>query len=139
MSDFVANIFELWGWAYLGPFSQYMYRADAYISIFLWLALLPAAVFFVYYILWDNIRFSKRWIWATLNLVVTLIIGSIAYSIADNEIYDFLNSNHITNSKILDSDYIWFALICMGWTIIWSFVLSFIMKFFSVKARHIPF
>ena len=28
MADFVANFFELWGGAYLGPFSQYMYKAD---------------------------------------------------------------------------------------------------------------
>lgn len=26
MADIVANFFELWGWAYLGPFSQYMYK-----------------------------------------------------------------------------------------------------------------
>ena len=30
MADFVANFLELWGVAYLGPFSQYMYKADLY-------------------------------------------------------------------------------------------------------------
>ena len=62
MADFVANFFELWGIAYLGPFSQYMYKADLYFVPFLWLLFLPLIVLFVYYKLWDNIRLAKTWI-----------------------------------------------------------------------------
>ena len=48
MADIVANFFELWGWAYLGSFSQYMYKADLYFETFLWLILFPLAILFIY-------------------------------------------------------------------------------------------
>lgn len=139
MADIVANFFELWGWAYLGSFSQYMYKADLYFETFLWLILFPLAILFIYYILWDNIRFAKTWIWLLVVLVISLIIGAIGFNSADSGLYDYLNSHHITNSKIEDVDYIYYTFICFGWTFIWSCILSFILKFFAVKGRYIPF
>lgn len=139
MNDFVANIFELWGGAYLGPFSQYMYRADLYIGIFLWLLLLPAITLFIYYKLWDNIRFSKLWIWCILVLVLSLAVGAIGYFNADAGIYDYLHDHQIKDSNIQDTDYLYFSLVCFGWAMIWSFLCSCLFKLISVKARHIPF
>jgi hypothetical protein len=137
--DFLANFFELWGCGYLGPFSQYMYKADLYLEIFLWLLLLPLVALAVYYVFWDNIRFAKNWIWALLVLVLSLIVGTIGFCNADAGIYDYLNSHHITNSQIEDVDYIYFSLICFCWTLVWSFLLSLILKYKSVKGRYIPF
>lgn len=105
MADFVANFFELWGGAYLGPFSQYMYKADLYFVPFLWLLFLPLIVLFVYYKLWDNIRLAKTWIWFVVILVVSLVVAAIGFSNADNGLYDYLNAHHVTNSKIEDVDY----------------------------------
>ncbi len=139
MADIVANFFELWGWAYLGPFSQYMYKADLYLVPFLWLLLLPLAVLFIYYKLWDNIRFAKTWIWLLILVVVSIIIAAIGFVGADEGLYDYQNAHHITNSKIEDVDYIYFSIICFGWSLVWSFILSMILKFFSIKGRYIPF
>lgn len=139
MADIIANLFELGGWAYLGPFSQYMYKADLYMVPFLWLVLLPIVVLGVYYKLWDNIRLAKTWIWLVIVLVVSLVIAAIGFSNADEGLYDYLNAHHITNSKIEDADYIYFSVICFCWSFVWSFVLSLILKFFSVKGRYIPF
>lgn len=139
MADFVANFLELWGAAYLGPFSQYMYKADLYLIPFLWVVLLPLAVLFVYYKLWDNIRLAKTWIWFVVVLVVSLIVAAIGFSSADNGLYDYLNAHHVTNSKIEDVDYIYFSMICLLWSFVWSFFLSMILKYFSVKSRYIPF
>lgn len=139
MSDFVANIFELWGGAYLGPFSQYMYRADLYIGIFLWLLLLPAIALLIYYVLWDNIRLSKLWIWGLIVLVLSLAVGTIGYLNADAGIYDYLHAHQIKDSKIEDSDYLYFSLVCFGWALLWSIFCSCIYKLFSTKTRHIPF
>lgn len=139
MADFVANFFELWGVAYFGPFSQYMYKADLYFVPFLWLLFLPLIVLFVYYKLWDNIRLAKTWIWFMVILVVSLVVAAIGFSNADNGLYDYLNAHHVTNCKIEDVDYIYFSLICFGWSIVWSFILSLILKYFSVKGRYIPF
>lgn len=139
MADIVANFFELWGMAYLGPFSQYMYKADLYLVPFLWLLILPMVVLFVYYKLWDNIRLAKTWIWLVIVLVVSLVVAAIGFSCADEGLYDYLNGHHITNSKIDDVDYIYFAIICFLWSLVWSCILSMILKFFSVKGRYIPF
>lgn len=139
MNDFVANIFELWGGAYLGPFSQYMYRADLYIGIFLWLLLLPAIALLVYYKLWDNIRLSKLWIWCILVLLLSMAVGAIGYFNADAGIYDYLHDHQITDSRIQDSDYLYFSLVCFGWAMIWSILCSCLFKLISVKTRHIPF
>lgn len=139
MADFFANIFELWGWAYLGPFSQYMYKADLYMIPFLWLMLLPIVVLFIYYVLWDNIRLAKTWIWCIILLALAFVIAGIGFNTADEGLYDYLNAHHITNSRIEDADYIYFAIICFCWSIFWSVVVSLILKFFSVKGRYIPF
>ncbi len=116
-----------------------MYKADLYFVPFLWLLFLPLIVLFVYYKLWDNIRLAKTWIWFVVILVVSLVVAAIGFSNADNGLYDYLNAHHVTNSKIEDVDYIYFSLICFGWSIVWSFILSLILKYFSVKGRYIPF
>jgi len=139
MSDFVANFFELGGFTFLGPFSQYMYKADLYLEAFLWIWLLPLLVLFVYYIIWDNIKWAKTGIWAILVTVLSLIVAVVCYSNASAGIYDYLNAHNVTNSKIEDIDYIYFALICFVWTWLLSFVMSLVMKYFSVKGRCVPF
>lgn len=136
--DFLADFFELRGLAYLGPFSQYMYKADLYIEPFLWLLGLPLFFLLVYYIWWDNIRMAKTWIWLVIVLVLSLVVAAIGFDVADEGLYDYLNAHHVTNSKIDDASYIWFAVICFGWTFVWSFLLSMILKYFSVKGRYIP-
>lgn len=139
MMDFIANFFELWGGAYLGPFSQCMYKANLYLVPFLWLVLLPFFVLLVYYKIWDNIRLAKTWIWAVIVLGVSLLVAGVGFNVADEGLYDYLNKHHITNSKIEDVDYILFAIICFVWTFVLSFILSMILKTFSVKGRCIPF
>lgn len=131
MADIIADFFEIWGWAYFGPFSQYMYKADLYIEPFLWLLLLPLAMLFIYYIVWDNIQFAKNWIWFTIITILSLIVAAIGWSIAETGLYDYLNAHNVTNAKIDDVDYIYFSIICFGWSMIWSFILSLIFKFFS--------
>lgn len=49
MSDIIANFFELGGLTYLGPFSQYMYKANLYLTPFLSLLLIPIVVLYIYY------------------------------------------------------------------------------------------
>ena len=139
MAQIIADFFEIWGWAYLGPFSQYMYKADLYFETFLWLLIFPPIILFIYYVTWDNIRLAKNWIWFVIILSLSLIIGGIGFSSADAGIYDYLNQHHITNSKIEDVDYIYYSVICFSWTLFYSFILSLILKFFSVKGRYIPF
>lgn len=139
MSDIAAEFFELWGAAYLGQFSQYMYKADLYLQPLLYLLVVPVVVLLVYYVLWDNIRFAKTWVWTVVLLVVSAVVAMLGYNIADAGIYDYLTQHHIVNTTIADSDYTCFALICFAWTFVYSFIISLVMKNFSVKGRYVPF
>lgn len=121
--DTIAYIFELGGWAYLGPFSQYMYKANLYLTPFLSLLLIPIVVLLIYYKIWDNISFAKTKIWLAVVLVSSLVIGAIGFNCADSGLYDYLNAHHITNSKIMDEDYITFSFICFGLSMVWFFFL----------------
>ncbi len=137
--DTIAYIFELGGLAYLGPFSQYMYKANLYLTPFLSLLLIPIGVLLVYYKLWDNISFAKPKYWLLMTLFFSVVIGVIGFTNADNGLYDYLNAHHITNSKIMDEDYIIFFFICFGLSMVWFFILSLIFKKMSVKSRYVPF
>lgn len=139
MADVVANFFELGGLTFLGPFSQYMYKANLYLEAFLWIWLLPLLVLFIYYIIWDNIKWAKTGIWAILVTLLSLIVAVVCYCNANAGIYDYLNAHNVTKSKIEDIDYIYFAIICFVWTWVVSFAVSLVLKFFSVKGRCVPF
>ncbi len=139
MGDIAANFFELWGAAYMGQFSQYMYKAELYEGPFLWLVALPLAALFVYYRLWDNVRFAKTWVWATLVAALSAIVALIGYSTAYNGLYDYMSDAHVPGNLIDDADYMYFAAICFAWTAAYSVVLSLVMKSISVKCRYVPF
>lgn len=139
MKDFIANIFEFWGVLYFGDFSKYMYKADLYGEVALWVVIIPLVVFFIYYKPLDHIRLAKTSIWAVLLVVVSLITAFIAWNIADSGIADFLRQHKIKKHNIIPIDYFWFSFIVFIYTAIISFVFSVIFKFGASKARRIPF
>ena len=139
MKNFIANIFELWGYSYFGDFSKYMYKADLYGEVALWVILLPLIVFFIYYKPLDHIRLAKTGIWATILVVVSLITALIAWNIADSGIGDYLFQHKIQNHNIIPVDYFWFSFIVFIYTAILSFLFSIVFKFGASRARYIPF
>ena len=94
MKDFIANVFELWGGCYFGDFSKYMYKADLYGEVALWIVLIPLVVFFIYYKPLDHIKLAKPSIWVAILIVVSLIVAFIGYNIASSGIEDYLMSLH---------------------------------------------
>ncbi len=139
MKNLIANIFELWGSCYFGNFSKYMYKADLYGEVALWVILIPLVVFFVYYKALDHIRLAKTSIWAIILVVVSLLTALIAWNIADAGIGDYLVQHKIKNHNIIPVDYFWFSFIVFIYTAIISFVFSIIFKFGASRARRIPF
>ncbi len=139
MKDLIANIFEMWGYSYFGDFSKYMYKADLYGEVALWVVLVPLIVFFIYYKPLDHIRLAKTGIWATILVVVSLITALIAWNIADSGIGDYLFQHKIQNHNIIPVDYFWFSFIVFIYTAILSFLFSIVFKFGASRARYIPF
>ena len=139
MKALIANIFELWGACYFGDFSKYMYKADLYGVVALWVVLIPLVVFFIYYKPLDHIRLAKKSIWAIILIVVSLITALVAYNIACTGIDDYLVQHKIKKNNIIPVDYFWFSFIVFIYTAIISFVFSFLFKFGASKVRRIPF
>ena len=52
--DIISEILELFGAAYLGDFSKYMFQSGAYSPVFYVMLLLPVIVAFVYYVVLDH-------------------------------------------------------------------------------------
>ena len=139
MKDLIANIFELWGQCYFGDFSKYMYKADLYGEIALWVVLVPLIVFFIYYKPLDHIRLAKTSIWIVILIVVSLITALVAYNIADTGIGDYLVQHKIKKNNIIPVDYFWFSFIVFCYTALISFALSLLFKLGASKCRRIPF
>lgn len=139
MKDFIANIFEMWGGFYFGDFSKYMYKADLYGEVALWIVLIPLVIFFIYYKPLDHIKLAKRSIWFIILLVVSLIVAFIGYNIASDGIADYLMQHKIKKTTIIPVDYFWFSVIVFIYTAILSFIYSIIFKFGASKTRRIPF
>lgn len=139
MKDFVANIFELWGFFYFGDFSKYMYKANLYGEVGLCVVLIPLVVFFIYYKPLDHIYLAKTKIWAAILVVVSLLTALIAWNISDTGISEYLRLQKIQKHNIIPADYLWFSLIVFAYTAIISFVLSFFFKFGAKRVRRIPF
>ena len=139
MKDFIANIFELWGTCYFGDFSKYMYKANLYGEVALWVILVPLIVFFIYYKPLDHIKLAKTSIWTIILIVVSLITALVAYNIADAGIGDYLVQHKIKKNNIIPVDYFWFSLIVFFYTAIISFIYSMFFKYGASRARFIPF
>ncbi len=139
MKDLIANIFELWGQCYFGDFSKYMYKADLYGEVALWVVLVPLIVFFIYYKPLDHIRLAKTSIWIVILIVVSLITALVAYNIADTGIGDYLVQHKIKKNNIIPVDYFWFSFIVFFYTALISFGLSLLLKLGATKGHRIPF
>lgn len=139
MNNFIANLFELWGAGYLGDFSKYMYKANLYGEVAIWLLVVPLIVFFLYYKVFDHIKLAKVPIWFVILLLVSLLVSLIGYNIADSGIADYLMEHKIKSTKIMPVDYFWFSFIVFIYTAVLSFFYSCLLKLGASKTRRIPF
>lgn len=139
IKDFIANLFELWGSCYLGDFSKFMYKADLYGEVAIWIVVIPLIFFFLYYKAFDHIKMAKVSIWVLILVAVSLLVSLIGYNIADSGIEDYLQVHKIKTTKIIPVDYFWFSVIVFIYTTIISFIYSVLLKLGASKTRRIPF
>lgn len=139
MNNFAANIFELWGLAFQGQFSTYMYKGGFYFTVLLFVLIFPLLVWFIYYKVLDNIRLATRKVWTIILIAVMVISGIFAYWYSYNSIDNYLFMHQITNSEITYSNMFTFAIIATLWTGVFSLLYSWALKYASVKSRKVPF
>ena len=137
--DFTTDIFELFGGAYLGDFSKYMYQADVYGSVFYVTLLIPVAVAFLYYIILDHILLARNAKWMMIGGGTALACTVISLLIARTKLQGHLFMQNIHNADIGVDDYVTFGVIVFGWAALFFVVFSIIFKSFSSRCRNIPF
>ena len=137
--DIISNILELFGAAYLGDFSKYMFQSGAYSPVFYTLLLLPLIVAFVYYIVLDHILLAQLKKWMLIGAGTSAVATVITLIIAHQKITGFTFSQNILETGISTADFLSFGFIVFVYSALLFFLFSLLFKTFSSRTRNIPF
>ncbi len=137
--DIISNILELFGAAYLGDFSKYMFQSGAYSPVFYVMLLLPLIVAFVYYIVLDHILLAQTRKWLFIGGGTAAVATVVALIIAHQKIEGFTFSQNIIDAGIGSADFLSFGFIIFVYSALFFLVFSLIFKSFSSRSRNIPF
>ena len=130
---------ELFGAAYLGDFSKYMFMSGAYSSVFYVMLLLPILVAFCYYIVLDHILLAQTRKWLIIGAVTSAVAALVGVLIAHQQVEGFTFSQNILEAGISSADFLSFGFIVFAYSALFFFVSSLIFKSFSSRSRNIPF
>ncbi|MBC9934183.1 hypothetical protein [Chitinophaga qingshengii] len=111
--------------------------ASIYNQVFIWLFVINTAIVVNYYYLAFNRRpWNKAWKWALNILIGALLVAGIAYTLPHND----LETNNICQQLgVTNSDCIGFATAAAIYSLVWSFVLSMVIKWKSGVNKKVPF
>lgn len=137
--NFITEFFELFGAAYLGDFSKFMFQAGAYSTAFFVMLLIPIAVAFVYYIVLDNILLARFKKWLLTGVCTCAAAAVIDIIIAHQKVEGFTFSANIMDTTIGSGDYLAFGFIVFVYSAIIYLLSSLLLKTFSSRCRNIPF
>lgn len=134
MSELIANIYELWGFNYLGPFSGLMFENDFYRMIFFYTLLTSLALPIVYYYVLDRPKTSKLWVWISTVCLSGVLAFIIAYITVENNLYsiDLIPQDFENEILIFSVTNLFLALLL-------TFMISIIIKWKSPNSSHVPF
>jgi len=130
---------DLFGAAYLGDFSKYMFMSGAYSSVFYVMLLLPILVAFCYYIVLDHILLAQTRKWLIIGAVTSAVAALVGVLIAHQQVEGFTFSQNILEAGISSADFLSFGFIVFAYSALFFFVSSLIFKSFSSRSRNIPF
>lgn len=135
----ITEFFELFGSAYLGDFSKFMYQSGAYTTCFYFTVGIPLLVTFVYYIVLDHILLAQVKKWTFIGIVSSAVAALACMSIAYQRIKGFTFMQNITNADVTSADVLSFGFIVFMYAVLLYVVLSLMLKSFSSRCRYIPF
>ena len=135
----ITEFFELFGAAYLGDFSKYMFQSSAYTTCFYVTVGIPILVTVIYYIVLDHILLAQVKKWTTIGILSSAVAALVSIFIAYQRIKGFTFIQNITNADVTSADFMSFGFIVFIYAAIIYVVLSVILKSFSSRCRHIPF
>jgi hypothetical protein len=137
MNDFFASLYE--AFAYFEGFSDDLFENNLYIPIGFFTLSISLIAMAIYYYGINHPRLNRWYHWALTVLIACIINFAIAYIITFNNldvVYALQNQELPFSMEILI-----FSLLNSLWTLIASFVFSFIRKIgkWSYNCRNTPF
>ncbi len=135
----ITEFFELFGAAYLGDFSKFMYQSGAYTSCFYFTVGIPLLVVFAYYIVLDHILLAQVRKWTIIGIVSSAVAALVCMGIAYQRIQGFTFMQNITSADVTSADVLAFGFIVFFYAALLYAVLSIALKSFSSRCRNIPF
>ena len=133
------EIFELFGAANLGDFSDNMDLSRTYSTTFWVMLIIPLLVTVLYYIVLDHILLAKTKKWLFIGVVTCAATAVIDMIIARMKMGEFIFTSNITNTHIDAGDYLSFGFIVFAYSALLYFIFSLILKSFSSRSRNVPF
>ena len=138
MEGFIANLYELFGFANQGNFSNDMYNEGYYQPIFLIMVISVIIINVIYYYAWNHPRLNRWYHWLFFNIVACFFNFILSWYISSDKI------NAFYAQQGMDSPYDWtnyliLSLIALLWSFVFYFLFSFIMKWGSRNCKHTPF
>lgn len=134
MAELIANFYELWGFNYLGAFSNIMFEHNIYSIVVIYTLPMVMVLTFLYYYVFDRPRTSKLWVWLITLLIIGLGAFAIAYITVENSFYEIgqTPSDYSIENLIFSSTNFVYACIIM-------FLFSVLIKWKSTNSSHVPF
>ena len=139
MKDLIANFYEFWGGAFLGPFSDDMFNNDQYFPIALYSIITAILITIIYYYVLDRPATAKKRFWLLAVLVGVIISFVIAYVTSNNGLTEMFTQVGVPVPAGYTTDMLQFSLINVFWTIILIFLISMAIKWKSTHSSYIPF
>lgn len=89
-----------------------------------------------YYGLFNRVKFTNLFTWLINISIGALILFLISFIYTNN---DFISGNYCQDLSITTEDCIGFGLVSAIFSILWSLIFSFIIKWWSINNKKVPF
>ena len=138
MDEFFANLYELYGRAFLVQFSDDMYDNGFYNSIGIVMFTSIVVVGLLYYYIINHPRWN-RWFWWLLIGFLLAVANSITAWVMANNMLDKLYTDAGMQMSYGLAQFLPFSVVAGVLTLFFFFIFSFIIKWGSRNCKNSPF
>lgn len=137
MNNFFAELEEVFGYIYLNAFSDELYDNNIYTNLGIVLTITSLLWMFIYYYIINHPRYSNLISWIIWILIGGLVNFILTYSIS----YNLLSELYYNSEKKMEytNEFSILSSINFGWSLIFTFIFSILIKSKSSNASQTPF
>lgn len=138
MNGFIANLYELFGLANQGNFSNDMYNNGFYSPLLLFMIISVIVISIVYYYVINHPRLNRWWCWLLFNVGTAVLNFVFMWVYAADSMVAYYAMQQM-ESPYNWINYFYLSVVSFSWTVVFFFLFSFIIKWGSRNCKHSPF